>query len=101
MNIYSDSFQSALKYLKNTKVNIQNLLVITRDFNIRDNLWNLLYPYQAQFALEGESLQSWLGYTQNIEIICDKLGDMNLSEQPWPQLMCCAFYKSHGHNFRE
>ena len=38
MNIYSDSFHSALKYLKDTEVNINNLLIITGDFNIRDSL---------------------------------------------------------------
>ena len=38
MNIYSDSSQSALRYLKDTKVNILNFLVMTGDFNIRDNL---------------------------------------------------------------
>ena len=38
MNIYSDSFQVALKYLKNTEINIQNILVMTSDFNIRDSL---------------------------------------------------------------
>jgi len=38
MNIYSDSSQSALKYLKNTEANIHNILVMTSDFNIRDNL---------------------------------------------------------------
>ena len=36
MNIYSDSSYSALKYLKDTKVNINNLLIMTGDFNIRD-----------------------------------------------------------------
>jgi len=34
MNIYSDSSHSVIKYLKDTKSNIQNLLVITGDFNI-------------------------------------------------------------------
>ena len=38
MNIYFDSFYSALKYFKNTKVNILNLLIMTGDFNIRDNI---------------------------------------------------------------
>jgi len=28
----------ALKYLKNTEVNIDNILVMTGDFNIRDSL---------------------------------------------------------------
>ena len=38
MNIYSDSLHSALKYLKNTEVCIQNLLIMTGDFNIHDSL---------------------------------------------------------------
>ena len=32
-------FQYTLKYLKNTEVNINNVLIITGDFNIRDSLW--------------------------------------------------------------
>jgi len=32
-----------LKYLKNTEVNLNNILIMTGDFNIRDNNWNLLY----------------------------------------------------------
>jgi len=38
MNIYSDAFQSALKYLKDTEVNINNLILMTGNFNIRDSL---------------------------------------------------------------
>jgi len=38
MKIYLDSSQSALKYLKNTEANINNFLVMTDDFNIRDSL---------------------------------------------------------------
>ena len=38
MNIYSDSSQSALKYLKDTEANFWNLLIMTGDFNIKDNL---------------------------------------------------------------
>ena len=38
MNIYFDSSQSALRYLKDTEANIHNILVITGNFNIRDNL---------------------------------------------------------------
>ena len=44
MNVYSDSSHSALKYLKNTEVNINNLFIITGDFNIRDSLWDLSFP---------------------------------------------------------
>jgi len=37
INIYLDSLQLALKYLKDTEVDIHNVLVITGDFNIRDS----------------------------------------------------------------
>ena len=36
INIYSDDYQSALKYLKNTEANLYNVLVIAGNFNIRD-----------------------------------------------------------------
>ena len=38
MNIYSNSFHSTLKYLKDTEMNISNLLIIAGDFNIRDSI---------------------------------------------------------------
>jgi len=34
-----------LKYLKNTEVNLNNVLIMTGDFNIRDNLWDPNFPY--------------------------------------------------------
>ena len=37
LNIYLDDNQNTLKYLKNTRVNLNNILIITEDFNIRDN----------------------------------------------------------------
>ena len=45
LNIYSDSLHSALKYLKDTEVNILNLLIMTGDFNIRDNIWDPSFPH--------------------------------------------------------
>jgi len=38
MNVYSNSSHSTLKYLKDTEVNLCNLLIMTDDFNIRDSL---------------------------------------------------------------
>ena len=35
----------ALKYLKDTEVNIDNILIMTGDFNIRDSLWNTSFPH--------------------------------------------------------
>lgn len=48
ISVYSDSSQSDLKYyLKDTKVNLNNVLIMTGDFNIRDNFWdsNFLYHF--------------------------------------------------------
>jgi len=50
MNVYFDSSHSALKYLKDTKMNISNLLIITGDFNIRDNIWDLSFPHHSTFS---------------------------------------------------
>ena len=47
LNIYSDSSHSALKYLKDTEVNVNNVLLMTGDFNIRDNLWDPSFPFHS------------------------------------------------------
>ena len=45
INVYLDDQQSALKYIKNTKVNLNNVLIIIGDLSIRDNNWNLSYSH--------------------------------------------------------
>jgi len=50
MNIYSNSSHSILKYLKDTKVNIPNLLIMTGDFNIRDSIWDLSFPHYSAIS---------------------------------------------------
>ena len=47
MDVYSDLSHTALKYLKNTEVNILNLLIMTGDFNIRDSIWDPLFPHHS------------------------------------------------------
>ena len=37
INVYSNEHQIALKYLKDTKANLCNVLVMAKDFNIRDS----------------------------------------------------------------
>ena len=49
INVYSNSSQAALKYLKNTEVEISNILILTGDFNIRDHFWNLNFPYHSHY----------------------------------------------------
>ena len=50
MNVYSDSSHSALKYLKDTEVNINNVLIMIGDFNIRDSLWNSFFPFHSSIS---------------------------------------------------
>jgi len=38
INIYLDSDQSTLKHIKDTEANLQNVLIMTGDFNIRDSV---------------------------------------------------------------
>ena len=50
LNIYSDSSHSALKYLKDTEVNIDNVILMTGDFNIRDRLWDPSFPFHFSIS---------------------------------------------------
>ena len=50
LNVYSDSSYSALKYLKDTEANINNVLLITGDFNIRDSLWDPSFPFHSSIS---------------------------------------------------
>ena len=50
MNIYSDSSHSVLKYLKNSEANIQNLLIMTGDFNIWDSIWDPSFPHHSSIS---------------------------------------------------
>ena len=50
MNVYSDSSHSAIRYLKDTEINIHNLLVMTGDFNICDSLWNPLFNHHSSIS---------------------------------------------------
>ena len=44
INIYLDSSQIALKYLKDIEANINNDLIMMDNFNIRDSSWDPLFP---------------------------------------------------------
>ena len=39
-----------LKYLKDTEVNIDNIFVMTGDFNIRDSLWDTSFPHHSSIS---------------------------------------------------
>jgi len=40
----------ALKYLKDTEVNINNVLLMMGNFNIRDSLWDPSFPFHASIS---------------------------------------------------
>ena len=42
-NIYSNNCKSVLKYFKNTKANLHNVLIMASDFDIRDSDWDSSY----------------------------------------------------------
>ena len=70
MNIYSDTFHSVLKYLKDTEVNINNLLIMTGNFNIRDQSWDPSFPH-------------YLSISDNLFIIVDSFNlDLSLPSNP-------------------
>ena len=50
LNVYSDSSQSALKYLKDTKANIHNVIIMTGNFNIRDSRWDPSYSFHSIYS---------------------------------------------------
>ena len=50
INVYSDSSQLALKYLKDTESNIHNIIIMTGDFNIRDSIWDFNFPFHSSHS---------------------------------------------------
>ena len=47
INIYSNNYQIALKYLKDAEANLHNILIMAGDFNIRDCDWNSSYSFHS------------------------------------------------------
>jgi len=52
LNVYSDDHQTTLKYIKDTEVNLQNILIMADDFNIRDSIWDPFSLSHRNFLLE-------------------------------------------------
>jgi len=50
INIYSDSSQAALKYLKDIEATFNNILIMMGNFNIHDNLWDLNYLFHSSHS---------------------------------------------------
>ena len=50
LNVYSNSSHSASKYLKDTEANLNNILLMMGDFNIRDSLWDPPFPFHSSIS---------------------------------------------------
>ena len=50
LNVYSDSSHLSVKYLKNTEVNINNVFLMTGNFDIRDSLWDLSFLFHSSIS---------------------------------------------------
>ena len=50
LNVYSDDYQITLKYLKDTEVDLQKILIIASDFNIRNSIWNSSYLFHSSHS---------------------------------------------------
>ena len=50
LNVYSDLSHLALKYLKDTEANINNVLLMMGNFNIRDSLWDPSFHFHSSIS---------------------------------------------------
>ena len=73
INVYSNSNQTALQFLSQNIVNLNNTIIMTGDFNIRDNNWDPNFHYHSI-------------YTDNLFILADSL-ELELSPLLFPNLL--------------
>jgi len=72
INIYSDSNQTALQVLRQNMTNIDNTIILTGDFNIRDSDWDPSFRHHSS-------------HTDNLITITDSLGlELSPSLNPGP-----------------
>jgi len=65
INVYSDNQQFILKYLRDTEINLNNILIITGDFNIRDHDWN---PSYLHYSIHEDTLREIVD-SLNLELL--------------------------------
>ena len=69
-----------MKYLKNTKINLNNVLIITEDFNIRNNNWDLFYPHHLSYIDTLIEITNSLGLDLSIPINSSSTWFLNNSQ---------------------
>ena len=73
INVYSNNNQTALQFLSQNIVNLNNTIIMTGDFNIRDNNWD---PNFHHYSI----------HTNDLFILADSLG-LELSPLLFPNLL--------------
>ena len=102
MNVYSNSSHTALKYLKDTEVNIENVLLMTDDFNIRDSLWDSAFPFHSSVSdnliIIADSFNLSLSTLTNPcpTRYSDMAGESNLVIDL--MFLCCGSYELNHHS---
>ena len=67
LNIYLDDHQNTLKYLKNTEINLNNVLIIIKDFDIRNSNWDPSYPHVIYKSTCLEITSPWWNHLRTIQ----------------------------------
>jgi len=101
INVYSNLSQSALKYLKDTEVNIPNTIIMTGDFNIRDSIWDpnyLFHLYNSDLLFDIADFFS-LSISNPIENVPTRFSDNNNNANSVLNLvfLCPSFPKFNHH----
>ena len=101
INVYSDSSQLALKYLKDTEVDIPNVIIMTGDFNIKDSIWDPNFPFHLYHSdLLFDITDSFsLNISKPIENVPTRYSDNNNNANSVLDLvfLCLSFSKFNHH----
>jgi len=68
INVYSDDNQSALHFLNQNIIDLNNTVVMTGDFNIRNNDWDPNYPHHSVYTKDLLTLAKSLGLDLSLPI---------------------------------
>ena len=81
----------------------QTLSLILKSPTMIRTFWilALIFLLSIVYTWRWKSIELAWKCTEYRNSIYNELGNADLLEWPWAQLMCCASYKLHGYNFRE
>ena len=83
-NVYSDNYYSALKYLKDIEVFLNDILIMIGDFNIRDSDWDPFFLHHLVHTDTLLEIADFFDLKQSISVnqvstkYVDNLNELNL-----------------------